>query len=182
MQKKPSYRSRNWPAYNAAVIGRGSLTLWVDEAAIRRWRYTGPRPRGAQYPYTATAIACVLTVRAVYPLAWRAAGGLARAGFALRAVSLPVPSYRPVARRAADLSVALGALPRATALHLGVDASGGKGYGEGGGKGRGAGCRARRRGGERARAGGAAPGGGAPAGAGGAGGWGGDGPRRRAAR
>ena len=65
MNKKTPDRIRNWPAYNAALIGRGRLTLWVDEAAIRRWRYTGPRQRGAQYPYTATAIACVLTVRAV---------------------------------------------------------------------------------------------------------------------
>ena len=40
MKKKTAYRIRNWPAYNAALIGRGSLTLWVDEAAIRSWRYT----------------------------------------------------------------------------------------------------------------------------------------------
>ena len=34
MKKKTQYRIRNWPAYNAAPIGRGSLTLWVDEDAI----------------------------------------------------------------------------------------------------------------------------------------------------
>ena len=45
-----------------------------------------------------------------------------------------MPSYSTVARRAADLSVALGALPRATALHRVIDASGVKVYGKGEGK------------------------------------------------
>ena len=77
MTKKTPYRIRNWPAYNAALIGRGSLTLWVDEEAIRSWRYTGPPQRGAQYHYADTAIRCGLTLRAVYHLALRAAEGLA---------------------------------------------------------------------------------------------------------
>src|ERR1041385_3630286 len=99
--KKTPYRIRNWPAYNAALIGRGSLTLWVDEAAIRSWRYTGPTQRGAQYHYTDAAIGCVLTLRAVYHLALRAGEGLARSVFALLAVALPVPSYSTLSRRAA---------------------------------------------------------------------------------
>jgi hypothetical protein len=48
MKKKTHHRIRNWPEYNAAVIGRGSLTLWVDEAALQAWRYTGPSQRGAR--------------------------------------------------------------------------------------------------------------------------------------
>src|SRR5205823_1250623 len=39
-----------------------------------------------------------------------------------------------LSRRAAELSVVLGALPRATPLHLGIDSSGFKVYGEGEGK------------------------------------------------
>jgi hypothetical protein len=131
MKQKTPYRIRNWPAYNAALIGRGSLTLWVDEAALRSWRYTGPTQRGAQYHYTDTAISCVLTLRAVYHLALRAAEGLARAVFALLEVGLPVPSYSTLSRRAAALPVALGALPRSTPLHLVIDSSGFKVYGEG---------------------------------------------------
>jgi hypothetical protein len=49
MKTKTHYRIRNWPKYNAALIGRGSLTLWVDEEALKAWRYTGPTQRGAQY-------------------------------------------------------------------------------------------------------------------------------------
>ncbi|HKA54748.1 MAG TPA: IS5 family transposase [Candidatus Binatia bacterium] len=131
MKKKIPYRIRNWPAYNAALIGRGSLTLWVDEGAIRSWRYSGPTQRGAQYDYTDAAISCVLTLRAVYHPALRAAEGLTRSVFALLAVSLPVPSYSTLSRRAAALSVALGALPRSAPLHLVIDSSGFKVYGEG---------------------------------------------------
>ena len=131
MTKKTPYRIRNWPAYNAALIGRGSLTVWVDEAALGSWRYTGPTQRGAQYHYTDAAISCVLTLRAVYHLALRAAEGLARSVFELLEVALPVPSYSTLSRRAAALSIALGALPRSTPLHLVIDSSGFKVYGEG---------------------------------------------------
>lgn len=131
MKTKTPYRIRNWPEYNAALVGRGSLTLWVDEAALSAWRYTGPTQRGAQYVYAEAAISCVLTLRAVYHLALRATEGLARSVFALLEVALPVPSYSTLSRRAADLTVALGALPRSTPLHLVIDSSGFKVYGEG---------------------------------------------------
>ena len=131
MKKKTQYRIRNWPAYNAALIGRGSLTLWVDDAAIRSWRYTGPTQRGAQYRYAAAAITCVLTLRAVYHLAWRAAEGLTQSVLARLEVALPVPSYSTLSRRAAEGAVALGALPRSGPMHWVSDASGFKVYGEG---------------------------------------------------
>ena len=131
MKTKTPYRIRNWPKYNAALVGRGSLTLWVDDEAIRAWRYRGPKQRGAQYVYTDAAIKCVLTLRAVYHLALRATQGLAQSLFALLEVSLPVPDYSTLSRRAAEVAVALGALPRSGPLHLLVDSSGFKVYGEG---------------------------------------------------
>jgi IS5 family transposase len=131
MKTKTQYRIRNWPAYNAALISRGSLTLWVDEAAIEAWRYTGPTQRGAQYVYADAAIKCVLTLRAVYHLALRATEGLARSLFALLAVALPVPSYSTLSRRAAEVEVALGGLRQAGPLHVVIDSSGFKVYGEG---------------------------------------------------
>src|SRR3954466_2933131 len=131
MKTKTPYRLRNWSAYNAALIARGSLTLWVDEEALKAWRYSGPTQRGAQYVYAEAAISCVLTLRAVYHLALRATEGLARSVVALLQVALPVPSYSTLSRRAAEMDVALGARPRATPRHLVIDASGFKVYGEG---------------------------------------------------
>src|SRR2546422_11408340 len=131
MKTKTQYRIRNWSAYNAALVARGSLTLWVDEEAVKAWHYTGPTQRGAQYVYAEAAITCMLTLRAVYHLALRATEGLARSVFTLLEVALPVPSYSTLSRRAAELSVALGARPRSGPLHLVIDASGFKVYGEG---------------------------------------------------
>jgi hypothetical protein len=124
MKKKTQYRIRNWREYNTALINRGSLTLWVDEEALTAWRYTGPAQRGAQYVYAEAAIKCVLTLRAVYHLALRATEGLSRWVFALLEVALPVPSYRTLSRRGAEVEVVRGALPRSGPLHLVVDASG----------------------------------------------------------
>src|SRR5712691_1823093 len=134
MKTKTKYRIRNWPKYNAALRERGSLRLWVDEAALAAWGYTGPKQRGAQYGYRAAAIKGVLTLRAVYHLALRATEGLARSGFALREVALPGPSYRTLSRRAAEVEGALGAPPRSGPLPLVIDSRGFKVYGEGEGK------------------------------------------------
>jgi hypothetical protein len=131
MKTKTQYRIRNWSTYNAALIARGSLTLWVDEEAVQAWRYTGPTQRGAQYVYAEAAINCVLTLRAVYHLALRATEGLTRSVLALLGVALPVPSYSTLSRRAAELTVTLEARPRSTPLHLVIDSSGFKVYGEG---------------------------------------------------
>ena len=131
MKTKTPYRVRNWPEYNAALIGRGSLTLWIDEEALKAWRYNGPPQRGAQYVYTDAAIKCVLTLQAVYHLALRATEGLTRSVFALLGTALPVPSYSTLSRRAAQVEVALGVLGRSGPVHIVVDSSGFKVYGEG---------------------------------------------------
>ncbi|MEX3612135.1 MAG: IS5/IS1182 family transposase, partial [Burkholderia sp.] len=32
-EPKARYRVRNWSAYNAGLINRGNVTMWIDEAA-----------------------------------------------------------------------------------------------------------------------------------------------------
>ncbi len=46
---KPVYRIRNWKKSNAALVDRGSLTLWVDREALESWQYQGPPHQGAQF-------------------------------------------------------------------------------------------------------------------------------------
>jgi len=125
---------RNWAAYNAALVNRGNLTVWVDEEALQAWPYTGPRQRGAQYVYAAAAIQCVLTRRAVYHLALRAAQGLAESVFTLLQVSLPVPPYRTLSRRGARSELELSRVSLAEPGQLVLDSSGCKVDGEGEGK------------------------------------------------
>jgi Transposase DDE domain len=127
---KPTYRIRNWKQYNDALVNRGSLTLWVDQAALEAWRYQGPTRRGAQLDYSDTAIQCLLTLRAVYQLTLRATEGFARSLFELMGLDLPVPDYTTLCRRAGTLRIDL---PRKAQgpLHLVIDSTGLKVYGEG---------------------------------------------------
>lgn len=61
-----TYRIRHWAEYNAALIQRGSFTLWLDEAMIERWYNTEKSGRrGASNTYSALAIQCALTLKAV---------------------------------------------------------------------------------------------------------------------
>src|SRR3954453_16707126 len=127
---KPTYRIRNWKQYNDALVNRGSLTLWGDQAALETWRYQGPARRGAQFDYSDTAIRCLLTLRAVYPLTLRATEGFARSLFELCGWAPPVPDYTTLCRRAGTLRIDL---PRHAEgpLHLILASTGLKVYGEG---------------------------------------------------
>jgi IS5 family transposase len=127
---KPVYRIRNWKQYNDAPVNRGSLTLWVDQADLRAWRYQGPAQRGAQFDYSDLAIQCLLTLRAVYHLTLRATEGFARPLFESMRLDLPVPDYTALCRRARTLRIDL---PRHAEgpLHLILDSTGLKVYGEG---------------------------------------------------
>jgi IS5 family transposase len=127
---KPVYRIRNWKDYNAALVRRGSLTLWVDQAALGAWHYRGPAQRGAQFLFSDPAIECLLTLRAVYRLTLRATEGFARSLFEVMGLDLPIPDYSTLCRRAATVRIRLPR--RATGpIHLILDSTGLKVYGEG---------------------------------------------------
>jgi hypothetical protein len=130
-KEKRQYRIRNWQQYNKALVSRGSLTLWVDELAIRKWRDTSsPARRGRRRLYSDLAVTCALTLREVYHLPLRSTQGLVSSVLRVLAAGLPAPHYSTLSRRAASLDVAL---PRQSTgpLHLAVDSTGIKLYGEG---------------------------------------------------
>jgi hypothetical protein len=35
---KISFKVQYWPAYEAGLRGRGSLTLWIEDAALECWQ------------------------------------------------------------------------------------------------------------------------------------------------
>jgi hypothetical protein len=39
---KMAFKVRNWPAYEAGLRRRGSLTLWIEDAALACWQTIGP--------------------------------------------------------------------------------------------------------------------------------------------
>jgi hypothetical protein len=127
-----TYRLRNWPEYNAALIRRGSLTLWVSEEVLGTWHddaRTGKR--GAPRTYSDSAILCMAWLSAVYRLALRTTQGLLSSVLKLLKVALPVPDYTTLCRRRRKLAVSLPRRAKDAPLHVVVDATGVKVYGEG---------------------------------------------------
>jgi hypothetical protein len=130
-KRKRQYRIRNWRDYNKALVRRGSLTLWVEQSVIDKWRDTSaPLRRGRRRFYSDLAITCALTLREVYHLPLRSTQGLVSSVLRLLGAGLTAPHYSTLSRRAATLDVKLPRLSRGP-LHLAVDSTGVKLYGEG---------------------------------------------------
>jgi hypothetical protein len=129
---KATYRLRNWREYNAALIQRGSLTLWVSEDALTTW-HVGARTgrRGALHLYSDTAILCMTWLSAVYRLTLRATQGWLAWVLNLLKVGLSVPDYTTLGRRRRQLAVSLVRRAQGEPLHVVVDATGIQVYGEG---------------------------------------------------
>ena len=129
---KPLYRIRNWKDYNSALTKRGSLTLWIDQAAIDHWLCSSkPARRGRPLKYADAAILSCLLLREVFRLPLRQTQGLACSIFHLLAIDLPAPHYSLLSRRARHLDVRLSSHPIKRIKHLVFDATGLKVYGEG---------------------------------------------------
>ena len=64
-------RVTNWPAYDASLRQRGSLTVWFTDNAITGWAAAPRTTRGGQSWYSPLAILTALTLRAVFRLAYR---------------------------------------------------------------------------------------------------------------
>src|ERR687890_684183 len=95
----------NWPAYDASLRQRGSLTVWFTEEALAAWRAEPRTTRGGQPWYSPLAILTALTLRAVFRLALRQAEGLIGSILQLLGLGLPVPDHTTLSRRAVTLEV-----------------------------------------------------------------------------
>ena len=60
----PSYKTRNWPDYNAALKKRGSLTIWFDPNMV--WTPPPSGKRGRQQSYSDAAIQVCLTIKSLF--------------------------------------------------------------------------------------------------------------------
>ena len=96
----------NWPAYEAGLRQRGSLTVWFTDEAVAAWAAEPRTTRGGQPFYSPLAILTALTLRAVFRLAYRQTEGLIGSIISLLALKLRVPDHTTLSRRsAAALSV-----------------------------------------------------------------------------
>ena len=99
------YRVTNWPDYDAALVRRGELTVWLTEEAIAAWHAPATGERGSQPIYSAIAIETALTLRRVFHQP-RQTEGLLRSIAALLDIDIAILDHTTLGRRAGGLSPA----------------------------------------------------------------------------
>ena len=115
----------NWPAYDASLRQRGSLTVWFTEEAVDAWAAEPRTTRGGQPWYSPLAITTALTLRAVFRLALRQTEGLIGSILHLLGLDLSVPDHSTLSRRAETLEVPRPrSSPDSGPVHLLVDSTG----------------------------------------------------------
>src|SRR5450631_1487159 len=125
---KMSFKVRNWPAYEAGLRRRGSLTLWIEDTALKCWQTIGP---GGQARYTNAAIQTSLMLRAALKLALRQIEGLMTSVLSLMGLSISAPDHTTVSRRAVTLPGIQEASVPLGPLHVLIDSTGLQVYGAG---------------------------------------------------
>ncbi|MPS31892.1 MULTISPECIES: IS5 family transposase [unclassified Salinivibrio] len=128
---KAKYKISNWKQYNQALINRGSITFWVDDAAIQTWHckeHHGKRGRG--FTFTDGAIETALMVKGIFKLPLRALQGFLDSIFGLMDVPLKSPSYSCISKRAKTVEVNYRLPSRGPIAHVVIDATGLKVFGE----------------------------------------------------
>jgi transposase len=125
---KMTFKVRNWPEYEAGLRRRGSLTFWIEDAALGQWQTIGP---GGQPRYSDVAIQTTLMIRTAFRLPFRQTEGLMASVMTLMELTLSAPDHTTMSRRMVSLQV----VPRASVphgpLHVIIDSTGLKVYGAG---------------------------------------------------
>ena len=118
---KMSFKVQNWPAYEAGLRRRGSLTLWIEDGALEHWQSCGP---GGQARYTDAAIQTSLMVRTAFKLPLRQTEGLMASVLTLMGLTISAPDHTTVSRRAVTLPVIQPASMPHGPLHVLIDSTG----------------------------------------------------------
>ncbi len=130
--QKATYRLRNWREYNASLVRRGSLTLWIETDIATWWLCQDKSGKpGASDTYSDKAVETCLALRVLLKLPLRQCEGLVLSLLQMAALSLPVPDYSTLCRRQKQLPVTLPVHPRQEERHLVLDSTGLKVFGEG---------------------------------------------------
>lgn len=125
----PSYKTKNWPAYNDALKNRGSLTIWFDPEMV--WRPPPTGKRGRQPDYSDAAIQTCLTMKVLFGMALRQTTGFVESLLHLIGLDWAVPDYSTLCRRQKALAVDIPYRGSQGPLHLLIDSTGIKAEGEG---------------------------------------------------
>jgi hypothetical protein len=125
---KMVFKVQNWPAYEAGLRRRGSLTFWIEDGALEHWQTNGS---GGQARYTDVAIQTSLMVRMAFKLPLRQTEGLMASVLRLMELTISAPDHTTVSRRAVTLPVIQAALVTSGPLHVLIDSTGLQVFGAG---------------------------------------------------
>ena len=125
----PTYKTKNWPAYNTALKRRGSLTIWFDPAMT--WSAMPTGKRGRQPAYGDAAIQTCLTMKVLFGMALRQTTGFVESLLQLIGLDWAVPDFSTLSRRQKTLKVNIPYRGSDGPLHLLIDSTGIKVEGEG---------------------------------------------------
>lgn len=133
MSSSVAYKIKNWSQYNKALVNRGNVTVWFDQATVQAWQACTPAPtRGRPHQYSNLAIECALTFRSLFHLPLRATQGFLEGLVSLLQLNLPIPDYTTLCRRAQNLEISLKSnIRKGKAIDIVIDSTGLKIYGEG---------------------------------------------------
>src|SRR4030095_9938063 len=98
------YKITNWKEYNQDLKERGSLEVWIDKRAQKKWYYVGKRQRGAQVVYSDACIEIACTIREVYKLPYRQTEGFLCSLIKKMNWNVVVPNYTVINRRRKKLN------------------------------------------------------------------------------
>ena len=130
--RKGTYKITNWRRYNESLVQRGSITFWFSEDVMDQWHHaTGQRKVGHPFVYSDVAIESLLVLRELFQLPYRQTEGLGKSLVELMGVSLDIPDYTSLAKRAAKLTVMLDVRKHRGPIDVVVDSTGLKVFGEG---------------------------------------------------
>jgi transposase len=118
---KMAFKVQNWPAYEAGLRRRGSLALWIEDAALEHWQTCG---RGGQARYTDAAIQTSLMLRIAFKLPLRQTEGLMASILTMMELTITAPDHTTVSRRAVTLPVIERPSVPEGPLHLLIDSTG----------------------------------------------------------
>lgn len=126
------YKVRNWSQYNESLKKRGSLSIWISEDALKKWKSPKkPHFIGAPQQYSNDAILCMMMLKVIYHIPYRQLIGFLISIFALMKVDLKVPHFTTVSFRAKSLGYLFKKISKRNPTDLVFDSSGFKVYGEG---------------------------------------------------
>ena len=125
----PTYRTRNWPAYNEALKRRGSLTIWFDSDMSSDPVPTGRR--GRQQTYSYARIQTCFTLKVLFEMTLRQTTGFVESLLRLVGLNWTVLDFSTLSRREKTLAVNIPYRGSKGPLLLLIDSTGIEVAGEG---------------------------------------------------